>query len=131
MVVKDAMLRNGLLFISVVRPKVEKSCTPDRDPFCLRRGTRMQENREHNADNPLRNLTEAQFMALGGNAVVYVKHVKGADMGPILPGAEFDESSRFPHRGVGRWPAADGRRQRRRAWRTGWPTSRSGTVTPQ
>jgi hypothetical protein len=55
----------------------------------------MQENREHNADNPLRNLTEAQFMALGGNAVVYVKHVKGTDMGPILPGAEFDESSDF------------------------------------
>jgi hypothetical protein len=55
----------------------------------------MQENREHPIDNPLRHLTEAQFMALGGNAVVYVKHVKGADMEPILPGAEFTEESDF------------------------------------
>jgi len=55
----------------------------------------MQENREHPIDNPLRNLTPAQFMALGGNAVVYVKHVKGAAMGPILPGSEFNEDSDF------------------------------------
>ncbi len=74
----------------------------------------MQENREHNADNPLRNLTEAQFMALGGNAVVYVKHVKGTDMGPILPGAEFDESSDFHIVVSADGSAADGRRQRRR-----------------
>jgi len=55
----------------------------------------MQENREQPFDNPLRHLTEAQFMALGGNAVVYVKHVKGAEMGPILPGADFDEATDF------------------------------------
>jgi hypothetical protein len=55
----------------------------------------VQENREHQIDNPLRNLTPAQFMALGGNAVVYVKHVKGADMGPILPESEFSEDSDF------------------------------------
>ena len=55
----------------------------------------MQASREQTADNPLRNLTEAQFMALGGNAVVYVKHVKGSDMGPILPGADFNEESDF------------------------------------
>jgi hypothetical protein len=28
-------------------------------------------------DNPLRHLTAAQFMALGGNAVVYVKPITG------------------------------------------------------
>jgi hypothetical protein len=55
----------------------------------------MHENKAHNADNPLRDLTADQFMALGGNAVVYVKHVKGADMAPILPGADFDDSSDF------------------------------------
>jgi hypothetical protein len=57
----------------------------------------MQENREQPFDNPLRHLTEAQFMALGGNAVVYVKHVKGADIGPILPQAEaqFDRETDF------------------------------------
>ena len=32
------------------------------------------------ADNPLRNLTAAQFMALGGNAVVYVKPIKGEQL---------------------------------------------------
>ncbi len=55
----------------------------------------MQENRQQPFDNPLRHLTEEQFMALGGNAVVYVKHVKGADMGPILPESEFTEDSDF------------------------------------
>ncbi|MGV3489942.1 MAG: DUF1150 family protein [Devosia sp.] len=55
----------------------------------------MQANREHTADNSLRNLTPAQFMALGGNAVVYIKQVKGSEMGPILPGADFDENSEF------------------------------------
>ena len=55
----------------------------------------MQESREQQIDNPLRNLTPAQFMALGGNAVVYVKHVKGADMGPILPDSQFSEDSDF------------------------------------
>lgn len=55
----------------------------------------MQENRDIPVDNPLRSLTPAQFMALGGNAVVYVKHVKGADMGPILPDSDFSEGSDF------------------------------------
>jgi hypothetical protein len=48
----------------------------------------MQENRE-TFDNPLRNLTPDQFQALGGNAVVYVKHVKGDALGNVLPGADF------------------------------------------
>jgi len=55
----------------------------------------MQENKEHTLDHPLRHLTEAQFMALGGNAVVYVKQVKGDAMRPILPDNEFDEQSDF------------------------------------
>jgi hypothetical protein len=39
----------------------------------------MQERRDENQfDNPLRHLTPAQFMALGGNAVVYVKPMTGA-----------------------------------------------------
>ena len=51
----------------------------------------MQENRQTQTDNPLRHLTAAQFMALGGNAVVYVKQMKGNMLAPILPGAEFEE----------------------------------------
>ena len=48
----------------------------------------MQEYREV-FDNPLRNLTPDQFQALGGNAVVYVKQLKGDALGNVLPGAEF------------------------------------------
>jgi hypothetical protein len=54
----------------------------------------MQENREV-IDNPLRNLTPDQFMALGGNAVVYVKHVKGEALGNVLPGSDLSESEDY------------------------------------
>jgi len=46
----------------------------------------MQESREI-FDNPLRNLSAEQFQALGGNAVVYVKHVKGDALDTVLPGS--------------------------------------------
>ena len=46
----------------------------------------MQENREP-IDNPLRDLSAEQFQALGGNAVVYVKHVKGDALDTVLPGS--------------------------------------------
>ena len=45
----------------------------------------MQANREQGEFHPLRNLTEEQFMALGGNAVVYVKHVKGDAITSLTP----------------------------------------------
>lgn len=48
----------------------------------------MQENRQV-IDNPLRNLSAEQFQALGGNAVVYVKHMKGDALGDVLPGTDF------------------------------------------
>ena len=35
-------------------------------------------------DNPLRNLTPAQFMALGGNAVVYVKPMTGDNLAQMM-----------------------------------------------
>jgi hypothetical protein len=35
-------------------------------------------------DNPLRHLTAAQFMALGGNAVVYVRPITGAKLGEFM-----------------------------------------------
>ena len=34
--------------------------------------------------NPLRNLTAAQFMALGGNAVVFVRPIKGEKLSEFL-----------------------------------------------
>jgi len=49
-----------------------------------------------NAGNPLKQLTPAQFMALGGNAVVYVRPIKGDALAkmmiggdPVEPDAEF------------------------------------------
>ena len=48
----------------------------------------MQENRQV-IDNPLRNLSAEQFQALGGNAVVYVKHVKGDALEDVLPGTDL------------------------------------------
>ena len=35
-------------------------------------------------DNPLRHLTPAQFMALGGNAVVYVRSIKGKKLAEMM-----------------------------------------------
>ena len=36
------------------------------------------------ADNPLRHLTAAQFMALGGNAVVYIRSIKGEKLSEFM-----------------------------------------------
>lgn len=45
----------------------------------------MQDRPEQaNADNPLRHLTAAQFMALGGNAVVYIRPITGAKLGEFM-----------------------------------------------
>ena len=35
-------------------------------------------------DNPLRHLTPAQFMALGGNAVVYVRSISGKKLSEFM-----------------------------------------------
>ena len=45
----------------------------------------MQERPEQAAlDNPLRHLTPAQFMALGGNAVVYVRPISAAKLSEFM-----------------------------------------------
>ncbi len=51
----------------------------------------MQDRPEHpeaafNAAHPLKHLTPAQFMALGGNAVVYVRPIKGAALAAMMAG---------------------------------------------
>ena len=52
----------------------------------------MHERPEENQiDNPLRNLTPAQFMALGGNAVVYVKPIKGEQLAQMMAQPDFEE----------------------------------------
>jgi hypothetical protein len=47
-------------------------------------------------DNPLRHLTAAQFMALGGNAVVYVKSIKGSKLSGMMDDLDDeDENEEF------------------------------------
>ena len=57
----------------------------------------MQDRPEQNSfDNPLRHLTPAQFMALGGNAVVYVRSIKGDKLTNLMDDVEdTDESEEF------------------------------------
>jgi hypothetical protein len=45
----------------------------------------MQDRPEHaQIDNPLRHLTAAQFMALGGNAVVFIRSIKGKGLSEFM-----------------------------------------------
>lgn len=39
--------------------------------------------------NPLKTLTPAQFMALGGNAVVYVRTLTGAELSGLIDAVDF------------------------------------------
>ena len=55
----------------------------------------MQTREAHQTDNPLRHLTPAQFMALGGNAVVYVKPIKGPDLAQLMREPQFDVDEDF------------------------------------
>lgn len=40
--------------------------------------------------NPLKTLTAAQFMALGGNAVVYVRTMTGAEISTLIEEVDFE-----------------------------------------
>ena len=55
----------------------------------------MHEKRNDEADignviHPLKDLTQAQFAALGGNAVAYVRSVGGAALSAMISDAQFD-----------------------------------------
>jgi hypothetical protein len=55
----------------------------------------MQTRQETLNDNPLRHLTPAQFMALGGNAVVYVKPIKGEQLAQLMSDGGFETDEDF------------------------------------
>ena len=55
----------------------------------------MQTREETKNHNPLRDLTPAQFMALGGNAVVYVKPIKGEQLAQMMAQPDFAEEDEF------------------------------------
>jgi hypothetical protein len=45
--------------------------------------------------HPLKSLTRAQFAALGGDAVAYVKAVSGAVLSTMIHDAQFDEATEY------------------------------------
>ena len=48
------------------------------------------------ASHPLKQLTPAQFMALGGNAVVYVRSITGSALaGMMVDGADLESDGEF------------------------------------
>jgi hypothetical protein len=56
----------------------------------------MQERPEETPlDNPLRHLTPAQFMALGGNAVVYVRSVSADQVGELVEDTDLTGQSDY------------------------------------
>jgi len=56
----------------------------------------MQERPEEQQNyNPLRHLTPAQFMALGGNAVVYVKPIRGDKLAQLMAEPDFESDEEF------------------------------------
>jgi hypothetical protein len=55
----------------------------------------MQTREVQQTYNPLRDLTPAQFMALGGNAVVYVKPIKGEQLAELMSEPQFDVDEDF------------------------------------
>lgn len=56
----------------------------------------MQERPEEQQNyNPLRHLTPAQFMALGGNAVVYVKPIRGDKLAELMSEPDFESEETF------------------------------------
>lgn len=46
-------------------------------------------------DHPLKGLTPAEFMALGGKAVVYVKSMKGAELSEMTGNGDFEDTDDF------------------------------------
>lgn len=45
--------------------------------------------------HPLKSLTRAQFAALGGDAVAYVRPVRGAILSQMIHDAEFDDGADY------------------------------------
>jgi len=45
--------------------------------------------------NPLKSLTAAQFAALGGSAVAYVRPISGSDLSAMIRGTDFDEETTY------------------------------------
>jgi hypothetical protein len=50
---------------------------------------------EEGYSHPLKSLTAAQFMALGGNAIVYIRPIKGAKLSEMMDQVEVDDDQEF------------------------------------
>ncbi len=47
------------------------------------------------AHNPLKSLTQAQFAALGGNAVAYMRPIGGDELSEMIADAQFDSDGLY------------------------------------
>jgi hypothetical protein len=45
--------------------------------------------------HPLKSLTPAQFMALGGNAIVYVRSIKGSKLSELMDEVDVEDDQDF------------------------------------
>lgn len=54
-----------------------------------------EQSEENRIDHPLRHLTPAQFMALGGNAVVYVKSIGGGQLADMMGQPDLAEDDEY------------------------------------
>ncbi|CAN0585821.1 unnamed protein product [Laminaria digitata] len=54
-----------------------------------------EQSEENRIDHPLRHLTPAQFMALGGNAVVYVKSIAGDQLADMMGQPDLAEDDEY------------------------------------
>jgi len=59
----------------------------------------MQDPTNHAPDDghghPLKSLTAAQFMALGGNAIVYIRPIRGAALSELMDEVQVDDDQEF------------------------------------
>lgn len=54
-----------------------------------------EQPQDNHTDHPLRHLTPAQFMALGGNAVVYVKPMDGTALAEMMGQPDLADDDEF------------------------------------
>lgn len=56
----------------------------------------LEKNRTDTIDpNPLRDLTPAEFMALGGKAVVFIRPIRGEDLARMMEQPELDDDGDY------------------------------------
>lgn len=56
---------------------------------------RTDETSNEGYRHPLKGLTPAEFMALGGNAIVYIRPIKGAALSEMMDAVDIEDDGDF------------------------------------